>query len=241
MVYSVSLQSFHGPFDLLVHLIEKDEIDISDIPISQITKQYLEYLNKMIEFDFNITSEFILMASTLIEIKSKMLLPVVNEQSDPREDLVNQIIEYKLFKQAAEELKEKEKSQSFYLNKNKEEILIDEANKDGQLIFDKINAFDLLYIFTDLMKNNTIEIYNEKKIIRRENYNFEECVASLLNKVKTAKKLSLSKIINKRINKQYAVVVFLSILELSKMEKITIEQNKTFSDIKLIYKGDLVA
>lgn len=241
MDYSVSLRRFQGPFDLLVHLIEEDEIDITDIPISQITKQYLEYLNKMIEFDFNVTSEFILMASTLIEIKSKMLLPVVKEQPDPREDLVNQIIEYKLFKQAAEELKEKEKNQSFYLNKNKEEVLIDEENKEGQLTFNKINAYDLLYMFTDLMKNNTIEIYDEKKVLKRENYNFEECVNFLLKKIEKLKILSLSKVINNRINKQYAVVVFLSILELSKLEKITIEQDNTFSDIKLVYKGDLVA
>lgn len=98
MEYSVNINVFQGPFDLLYHLIEKKEIDIYDIPIAEITDQYIEYLEQMMQFNMNVASEFILMASTLIEIKSQMLLPQKEKSEDPRQELVNKLLEYKLFK-----------------------------------------------------------------------------------------------------------------------------------------------
>lgn len=236
MEYFVNLDRFQGPFDLLFYLIEKNEVDISDIPISEITKQYLNYLDKMREFNMNVTSEFVLMASTLLEIKSKMLLPVVVEQEDPRQNLINQLIEYKLFKQAAEELKEKEEDQSLYITKPKEDISIQEKLDNEQLILNEINVYDLLNIFKNLMKDNIIEEVNHNEVkLFRENYNVQDCVNDLLEKIKEFKKLSLFSIIKSTMKKEYIVVVFLSILELSKMKDIKIFQNNVFSDINIVY------
>ncbi len=236
MEYFVNLDRFQGPFDLLFYLIEKNEVDISDIPISEITKQYLNYLDKMREFNMNVTSEFVLMASTLLEIKSKMLLPVVVEQEDPRQNLINQLIEYKLFKQAAEELKEKEEDQSLYITKPKEDISIQEKLDNEQLILNEINVYDLLNIFKNLMKDNIIEEVNHNEVkLFRENYNVQDCVNDLLEKIKEFKKLSLFSIIKSTMKREYIVVVFLSILELSKMKDIKIFQNNVFSDINIVY------
>lgn len=105
MDYSVNINVFQGPFELLYHLIEKKEIDIYDIPISEITDQYLEYLEEMMQFNMNVASEFILMAASLIEIKSQMLLPQKEKEEDLRQELVAQLLEYKIFKDLSEELK----------------------------------------------------------------------------------------------------------------------------------------
>ena len=236
MEYCVNLDKFQGPFDLLFYLIEKNEVDISDIPISEITKQYLSYLDKMREFNMNITSEFILMASTLLEIKSKLLLPVVVAEEDPRQNLINQLIEYKLFKHAAEELKEKEENQSFYISKTKEDLFIEEKLKNEQLILNEINVYDLLNIFKNLIKNNIVEEvkHTEMKVFR-ENYNVQDCVDDLLKKIKESKKISLFSLIKTKMRREYIIVIFLSILELSKMKNIKIFQNNIFSDIDLIY------
>ena len=110
MAISVKLQAFEGPLDLLLHLIEKNKINIYDIPIVEITEQYMEYIKQMKEHDLNVVSEFLVMAAWLLEIKSKMLLPKeVNdegEEEDPREELVRQLLEYKMYKFMASELKE---------------------------------------------------------------------------------------------------------------------------------------
>ena len=116
MSYTVKLEVFEGPFDLLVHLIEKAKVDIYNIPIAKITEQYLEYLEGFTTFDLEIASEFLVMAASLIEIKSKMLLPDKNDEQlsmdiveeDPRQDLVKRLLEYKKFKNAAEEFKKRE-------------------------------------------------------------------------------------------------------------------------------------
>jgi segregation and condensation protein A len=117
MDYSVNINVFQGPFELLYHLIEKKEIDIYDIPISEITDQYLEYLEEMMQFNMNVASEFILMAASLIEIKSQMLLPQKEKEEDPRQELVAQLLEYKIFKDLSEELKKYEEETTYYITK----------------------------------------------------------------------------------------------------------------------------
>ena len=147
MDYSVNINVFQGPFDLLFHLIEKKEIDIYDIPISEITDQYLEYLEEMMQFNMNVASEFIFMAATLVEIKSQMLLPQKEKEEDPRQELVNKLLEYKMYKNLSEELKKYEDESSFYISKPREEMAITSDTKTEQLSLNEINVYELYNIF----------------------------------------------------------------------------------------------
>lgn len=184
-MYSVNLNIFQGPFDLLFHLIQKKEIDIYDIPISEITDQYLDYLNQMKQFNMNITSEFILMAATLIEIKSQMLLPKKESTEDPRIDLVNKLLEYKLFKDIAEKLKKYENESSYYFTKPKEEYAITSDVKIEQLSLNEINIYELYNVYISLIKKHNIKIEPENNYkIYRENYSVKECINELSKKNK---------------------------------------------------------
>jgi len=246
MEYSVNLTTFQGPFDLLFYLIEQREVDIYDIPISEITEQYLEYLDEMKNLNLNITSEFILMAATLIEIKSQMLLPVKEKEAeDPRIQLVNQLIEYKICKMASERLKEYEFESSFFYSKPKEEIEISDEKQFEQFSINTVNAYELYNIFIKLLKEKNIQITQEpvkpNKILR-ESYSVKACVDNILEKLRQNKSVSIFSLFNEntsKINtKEYVVSIFLAVLELSKIKDIRIVQDSNFSDIEIIYTQD---
>ncbi len=234
MEYSVNLNMFQGPFDLLFRLIEKKEINIYDIPISLITEQYLEYLDKMRQFNMNITSEFILMAATLIEIKSQMLLPQKEKSEDPRLELVNKLLEYKLFKDITEKLKEYENESSYYFSKPKEEMCLTSDVKIEQLSLNEINIYELYNMFVSLMKNQNIKIEQEKNYkVYKENFSVKDCVDDLLKKIKKYGRISLFNTFKEhgQITKEYVITTFLAVLELSSKQGMKVYQNYTFSDI----------
>lgn len=242
MEYSVNLSTFQGPFDLLFYLIEQREIDIYDIPISEITDQYMQYLDEMKQLNLNITSEFILMAATLIEIKSHMLLPVKEKEAeDPRTELVNQLLEYKLCKLASEKLKECESESNLFFTKPKEEIEIDDNAKYEQFTINSVNALELYNIFLKLLKEKDVKIIkNIPKInkIYRDSYRVEDCVDNIMKLLKVSRKVSVFRLFTEnkdKINtKEYVVSIFLAVLELSKIKGIRIVQDKNFSDIEII-------
>lgn len=237
MDYSVSLNVFQGPFDLLYHLIEKKEIDIYDIPISEITDQYIEYINQMMQFNMNVASEFILMASTLIEIKSQMLLPKKEKEEDPRQELVNKLLEYKLFKDISEKLKEYEDESSYYFSKPKEEMALASDVKTEQLSLNEINIYELYNVFMSLIKNQNLKIVSENKLkVYRENYSVKDCVDELMKKLKLTGRVSMFATFNEKelITKEYVITTFLAILELSNKQGMKILQTDTYSDIIII-------
>jgi segregation and condensation protein A len=237
MDYSVSLNVFQGPFELLYHLIEKKEIDIYDIPIAEITDQYIEYLNQMMQFNMNVASEFILMASTLIEIKSQMLLPTNEKEEDPRQELVNKLLEYKLFKDVSEKLKEYEDESSYYFSKPKEELALVSDSKTEQLSLNEINIYELYNVFISLIKNQNLKVINEYKLkVYRENYSVKDCIDELMKELKTTGRVSLFATISekKRITKEYVITTFLAFLELSNKQGMKIYQTDTYSDIIII-------
>lgn len=237
MDYSVSLNVFQGPFDLLYHLIEKKEIDIYDIPISEITDQYIEYLNQMMQFNMNVASEFILMASTLIEIKSQMLLPIKEKEEDPRQELVNKLLEYKLFKDISEKLKKYEDESSYYFSKPKEELALTSDVKTEQLSLNEINIYELYNVFMSLIKNQNLKIISENKLkVYRENYSVKDCIDELMKKLKTSGRVSMFTTFKekKQITKEYVITTFLAILELSNKQGMKIYQTDTYSDIIII-------
>lgn len=237
MDYFVKLNVFQGPFELLYHLIEKREIDIYDIPISEITDQYLEYLDQMMRFNMNVASEFILMSATLIEIKSQMLLPVKEKEEDPRQELIDRLLEYKLFKDASEKLKECEDESGYYFSKPKEEMSITSDSKVEQLSLNEVNIYELYNVFMSLIKNQNIKNINENKLkVYRENYSVKDCADELMEKVKVNGRVSLFSTIRlkREITKEYVITIFLAFLELSNKQDMKIYQTDTYSDILLV-------
>ena len=239
----VKLNVFEGPLDLLLHLIEKNKVNIYDIPIVTITEQYLEYVNNMEEEDLDVMSEFLVMAATLIKIKSKMLLPkdeeVEDDEEDPREELVRRLLEYKMYKYAAGELKdlELEGNKSFFKKatipsevKNvKQEVdpyeLISKADIDLQ----KLNE-----IFKSVMRKQVDKvdpIRSKFKEIEREEISLEEKMAEVREQVRGLEGINFRTLLEMQASKMNVIVTFLAILELMKIGAITIKQEEIFGEI----------
>lgn len=242
MAYTIKIEAFEGPFDLLFHLIDKNEIDIYDIPINDITEQYLHYIYEMEKLDLDITSEFLVMAATLIEIKSKMLLPkdvlvdegIEIEDVDPRDELVRKLLEYKKYKAVTEELKKREGLYNRIYFKAKEEIIIENDPQDK--VFDNIEINDLINAFNKLLKanikNNQDSHYNIREI-EREPVSIENKLKDLLNLLKYKKIITFQSIFTSVSDKLDIVVTFLALLELMKLKKIKVLQEKCFDGIMI--------
>ncbi len=244
MEYKIVLEKFEGPLDLLYHLIRKNKVDIYDIPIAKITEQYIEYIEKMKELDLDIASEFLLMVATLLEIKSKMLLPTKSdeddeydndEEDDPRKELVRRLLEYKKFKTAAEQLKLKKDLQSKIFIKPKEEIEDFISNDLPKL--EGVQLKDLISTFSQLMKKHLMLDENFSiKQIERDEITLEEAINNLLNIFSNNKKVRFNDLFQANYSKMKIIVTFLSVLELIKLNIITFTQDNSFGDIILIKK-----
>ncbi|SHI70060.1 condensin subunit ScpA [Dethiosulfatibacter aminovorans DSM 17477] len=234
MKYIVHLNKFHGPFDLLFYLIESNEVDIYDIPISEITEQYIGYVDAIQDLDMDVTSEFILMASTLLEIKSKMLLPRKEGSEDPREDLVSQLLEYKVFKGVSELLMVKEEKEKEFVGKPAEEIQYD-SSLNEQLLFEGISVYDLMYTFQELLKNCREDEPKEYTFeIQKDEFTITDCMEIINEKLGLLKKISIREIFSSNKSRKFIVAVFLSILEMSKLKNLKLVQDYTFGEIYLI-------
>lgn len=239
------LQAFEGPLDLLLHLIEKNKVSIYDIPIVDITEQYLEYVSHMERQDMDIMSEFLVMAATLIRIKAKMLLPKEEKEEeeilDPRQELVERLIEYKKCKYAAQELKDMEidAGQSMY----KKKLLPKEVEEYKE----DIDPFDIISgMEVDLARLNTI--FNEviKRMddkvdpvrskfgkIEKEKISVEDKIASVREQMRGLSSINFRSLLEAQASKLEVVVTFLAILELMKMGHIQVRQAEQFGEIYL--------
>ena len=229
--YSIKLNNFEGPMDLLLYFINRDRIDIYDIPILKITKDYLEYIDIMEKMDIDLGAEFIYMSTLLIQIKARMLLPkAIDENSeeleDPRVELIHRILEYKRFKNISNELQEKLDSHNKRHPKGNSMDYSPSVNIDSLLPRD-VKLFDLAKTFKNILdnlpENNELDVVVEK-ISLQEQMNFIREI--LVNK----KKFYLTEIIADN-SKIYVVSLFLAILELIKIKEINFKQTKNFSDI----------
>ena len=234
MKYSIHLNVYDGPLDLLCDMISKQKIDIKDISIIEITKQYLAYINMLEAMDLEVTSDFITMATKLLEIKSKYLLFSQREldEEDPRLELMEQLKEYKKYKKASEVLKDSVDylNQPYY--RNREEIIIDDKVDLNEISIESIKSI-LPYIF----KVKNIEEENEtkkderlNKIVRGKIISVEEKIEYIQNILTTADKISFNNII-KDNTKDEVIATFLSLLELTKSKEIVVVQENFFEDI----------
>lgn len=243
MTLNIKIENFEGPFDLLLHLIKKSEMDIYDIKIYEITNQYLQFISQMKEMDLEVTSEFIVIAANLLEIKSRMLLPNIAEdetaadkESDPRKELISKLIEYKKFKGIAEVLRKKEEEFGVVFTKKPE--IIEDNNKDESTLdmFKNITMLELYKLFNDLI-NKYYSKLNKENVIQREIpidvYKIEDKMEYLKQNIYYGKTIIFSNILMSCKNKMERVVTFLALLELIKQKNVKALQDKNFTDIYL--------
>lgn len=241
MGYKIKLETFEGPFDLLLHLIEKAEVDIYSIPIAQITDQYLDYLEAMKKIDLEVTSEFLVMAATLIKLKSSMLLPKLADSSnqDLEEDdetitnnLIAKLAEYKHFKEVGNMLKEKETAASFIYYKTQNEHFPKKVDLD--LVLNKISLQELWNIFMNTFEKTDNKNYDVQVELQNEEIRLEEKMIEIINLLTRSKsKLIFSQLFNNYNQKIQIVVTFLAVLELIRLNKVSVFQSVDFGEIYL--------
>jgi segregation and condensation protein A len=242
MALNIKIENFEGPFDLLLHLIKKNEMDIYNIKIYDITNQYLQYINQMKEMDLEVTSEFIVIAATLLEIKSKMLLPklpqdevAADEEKDPRKELIAKLVEYKKFKQIAEFLKGREQETGVLFTK-KPEIIEDNREKDDTDILKGITILQLYNLYNEIM-NMYYSKMNKENVIQREipvdMYKIEDKMEYLKGKIDYKNHIYFSELMRECTSKMEIVVTFLALLELIKLKNVKVIQESSFKEIYL--------
>ncbi len=235
MIYRVKTEIFEGPFDLLLFLIRKHEIDIYDIPIHDITNQFLEYIKLMKILDLEVAGEFIEMVASLMNIKARMLLPKPvfgdeDDVEDPRTELVQRLLEYKKFKEAASEMSEFEDhrrkmfSRKFFLRPE------DEKPSSTEEYLQNVTLFDLLLAFKKALDNMPKVTYHEVKKIE---VTIEEQTDYILNLLDAQPNILFSEFIEKLNNRIVIIVTFLALLDLIKLRKIIVRQSRVFDDIKI--------
>lgn len=236
MNYKIRLDIFEGPLDLLLYLVKKDHLNIYDIPIAKVTQQYLEYINFMQLLDLNIVGEFLVMAATLMQIKSKMLLPAeeassLEQEDDPRAELVKRLLEYEKFKQVAENLRQREVSQQEVFKRPKTEITVDDKTQEKEGAYFEASIFDLITAFSRALKDVPREVFYE---VVKDQYTVEQKVHDILHLLLVQSEVKLSELFAKTAAKMEIIVVFLAILELAKMKEIIARQDAQFEEIIII-------
>lgn len=244
MSYKVSIPTFEGPFDLLVYLIENAQMNIYDIQISEITKQYMEYIESMEEMDFNVSAEFMVLAATLLDIKSKMILPRISETSevtieeDPRSELVERLLEYKRYKQGAEILRERESMQSMIFEKPQEDISEYLENPDELLSLDLKQFASAFNLFLRKKKREE-EVRAHYTKVEREKATIENRMIYIKDMFKGAftrgiKKLNLQALIPNKKDRYDIVVTFVSVLQMIRDKYLDAEQNSLYGEITVV-------
>lgn len=225
------LEIFEGPLDLLLYLIKKDEIDIHDIPIAQITSQYLAYLEMMKLLNLDIAGEFLVMAATLIHLKSKVLIPreALSEEDleiDPRRELVDQLLEYQKYKEAAERLAEKEKERHNLFTRPEGEW---EVFTEGPAL-GEVSLFKLLDAFS-----NVLDVVKgmEPQSIEAEEITINQKIREILDRLRLEGKFSLWDLFRHIRTRFEAVVTFLALLELARLRELTLRQPERFGEISI--------
>ena len=229
--YQVRIENFEGPLDLLLHLIKKNEINIYDIPVAMIAQQYLEYLEAMEELNLNVAGDFLVMAATLLQIKSKMLLPVDettddDEGPDPREELVRRLLEYKTFKEAARQLDDQEKMwrEIFW----REQTSSVEKVDDDELPLENVSLFDLVDALKRVLERNP----NSRLIeIVPDNLTVRERMNLILETLEGKDSISFAALFEGASHRLVVVVTFLALLELMRLRVARVFQAETFGPI----------
>ncbi|EUJ32911.1 segregation and condensation protein A [Listeria floridensis FSL S10-1187] len=243
MEMKLKVEAFEGPLDLLLHLIGKLEVDIYDIPVAEITEQYMEYIHKMQILELDVASEYLVMAATLLAIKSKMLLPKQELEEDfdefdpdldPRDELVIRLMEYKRYKEAARELKDKENERGFYFSKAPMDLSeYEEDAPRGEL---DVSLNDMLGAFNKLLRRKKLNKPLHTRITTQEisiDARMDEVMARL---ERAETKIKFDELFEEH-TKEELVVTFLALLELMKRELVAVEQESSFAELYVKGRG----
>jgi segregation and condensation protein A len=247
MAYDVKLNMFEGPLDLLLHLIEKAEVDVNDIPVSLITEQYMNYIYVMQELQLDIASEFLVMAASLLEIKSKMLLPrkesfeyqpsleLMDEEEDPRQELARRLLEYKKFKTVAELLRSFETDQSKVFTRPPEDLSryvpVEEENPVADVtLYDLMEALSLA--FKKAVKDQT-----PVARMQRDEISVKERIREIKNLLTVNERIHFSQLFGEQVTRVEIVTTFMAILEMMRKHQLVCHQSDLFGDIILSNGG----
>ena len=238
MDYRIKINEFEGPLDLLLHLIKQSNINIQDISIDIVTKQYLEYINKMEELNLNIASEYLIMAAELLQIKSSSLLPKKEVEDDdyednPKEQLINRLLEYEQYKNITNTFKELEKLRGEVYTKEPNNLL--EYKEDSNDIDYGVDLNDLICAMNRFLEQKELNKPLNTKITNKE-YSIDKRIHEIKNILKRKKKINFTDLFD-IYKKDYIVITFLSILSMSKKQEIEIEQENNFKNIIIKEKG----
>lgn len=247
----VKLEAFEGPLDLLLHLIDKNKINIYDIPIVQITEQYMDYIRQMEQKNLDVMSEFLVMAATLLRIKSEMLLPKEakedEEETDPRQELVERLLEYKMYKYISQELKDRQFDASMMLFKESTvppEIADYKEEIHAQELLADLTLAKLHTIFQSVMKRQTDKIDPIRSRfgrIEREEISLSDKILQIQYFGMEHRHFSFRGLLERSRDKMEVIITFLGILELMRMGRVAISQRELFEDIEIDYLAKDVA
>jgi segregation and condensation protein A len=231
--YKVKLEVFEGPLDLLLYLIKRDEIDIYEISIERITRQYLEYLQAFKELKIDIAGEFIVMAANLIYLKSRSLLPLDQqppeedaEEDDPRWDLIRQLIEYKKFKEAAAQLHDRALEQERLFARDG-----GSRASDAPLPLHEVGIFQLIHAFQEVIKR--VEAREDLREIFGERFSVSDKIEKILERVSNGTPVRFSELFGQIVSRLEIVVTFLALLELIRLNQVRALQPKMFDEIQI--------
>jgi segregation and condensation protein A len=232
--YKVKLEVFEGPLDLLLYLIKRDEIDIYDISIERITRQYLEYLQAFKELKIDIAGEFVVMAANLIYLKSRSLLPLDQqppeedaEEDDPRWDLIRQLIEYKKFKEAASQLHDRALDQERIFTRDGGSVAV----SDAPLPLHEVGIFQLIHAFQEVIKR--VEAREDLQEIFGERFSVSDKIEKILERVGSGTPVRFSELFGQIVSRLEIVVTFLALLELIRLNQVRALQPKMFDEIEI--------
>lgn len=237
MQYKITIDNFDGPLDLLLHLIKENNIDIYDIKVEEIAKQYLDYIESMKNLNLSIASEYLVMASELIEMKSRMLLPKREKEDtdeyeeDPREVLIERLLAYKKYKEVTKEFKDLELTRKLVISKEQENLskyLKEEENEN-------LSVSDLVDAFNNLLEKKRLEKPVQTKITKKE-LSVTEKVIKIRDILKKKRKVNFEDLFENS-SKEEVIVSFLSILEMLKKDEIIVKQENNFNNIIVCLKG----
>lgn len=237
MDYKVMIDEFEGPLDLLLHLIKEDNIDIYDIKIEVITSQYLDYIKAMKDLNLSVASEYLVMASELVEMKSKMLLPKKKEEiideyeEDPREVLIERLLAYKQYKEITSEFKDLEKTRKLIITKEAENLSYYAKEAENK---ENLSVDDLIEAFNALLKRKELDKPIATKITKKE-LSVNEKIVNIKNILRSKKKVRFEELFEVA-TKEEIIISFLSILEMVKKDEILIMQDNNFNAITISLK-----
>ncbi|MFA7420623.1 MAG: segregation/condensation protein A [Melioribacteraceae bacterium] len=233
-MYKIHLNSFEGPLDLLLFFIKRDEIDIYDIPISRITKEFIEYLHLLEQLDLEAAGEFILMAATLMQIKVKMLLPRIvdekGEEIDPRADLVKALLEYKRYKEMSEELSFMEANQRNYMYRGNYDSDAKETPPDYEVLLKNISIYDLIKAFKKVLMDKPAEPVHQ---IKKWNVTIDEQMEYVTSRLKEKRELSFLELMVDMRDRIKIVVTFIAMLEMVKAGTVGLRESSILNDFTI--------